>query len=141
MVQAGAKRAPRGRQALGVGGGHESPSGLRKGLPGRGDNSDKGLEMRNTRWVLLVAELGWVQSEAGRVQNVRVSDGAPLGPHSWSPSSPLEGGAALGPLTQSKTPGQVELILEIFIDQVKFTVTLKYMRIFLGEKKEIKNNR
>ena len=53
-------------------------------------------------------------------------------------SSSWEGEAAApGPLIQGKTHGQAELILEIFIDQVKFTVTLKFW-LFLLERKKIK---
>lgn len=48
-------------------------------------------------------------------------------------SSSWEGEVAPGPLVQGKTHGQAELILEIFIDQVKFTVTLKFSLFLLGE--------
>lgn len=52
-------------------------------------------------------------------------------------SSSWEGEAAPGPLILGKTHGQAELILEIFIDQVKFTITLKFS-LFLLERKKIK---
>lgn len=53
-------------------------------------------------------------------------------------SSSWEGEAAPGPLIQGKTHGQAELILEIFIDQVKFTVTLKFSLFLLERKKRKK---
>lgn len=68
-----------------------------------------------------------------------VSARRPLRPHSWSRSSPLEGGAAPEPLIRGETYGRAELVLEIFIDQVKVTLILKSVRILLG--KEMKSNR
>lgn len=110
-----------------MGGIHESPW-RQDGPTWQREHVDKGLERRDTLWVHLAQNRGGC-SPRQRAWNVGVNAERP-----W--------GLTLGPdqvlwregLPHGQTYGQVELILEIFVDQVKFTVTLNSTPILLGEK-------